>query len=798
PKNFINSLKKLKNVESEIKEKEEILKYAEVPELPDLNELMEPTECLEIGKKINSYYSMLQQCLKMASQEVTARKNILKELKNSCIFYTAQYGDVKKVANAYFMYGKKLKIMEKKLSEKKSSLPSPVINNSPSFSEGMKSASPILALSPTDNFSTSKTFTRVSLSPSYKKDQVSLHGTSFSGKIPKTDFSKNFEEIEEGSKKSEQAPKQKFNKLAELFSEPKSCSNKLKEYNSSELLKNNTCKEKPTSSPQADLEARSICQQNNNISELNSTNVTNQQKETLKNKLQHSFHKELDTPNQRLENISDEVKKCNPIKSTGNITVGEGYVNEIDFLLEESYDSKKVKSNKSIKRKIELLLNSKGKKICTDASSEHISDSKSPVNVQTSVKNSSLKELSENITDHEKNLICNLEEINQKENITSHIVISENALDPKQEEELLLHSTQMEGNIMNGGNNNFPIDKNVSNLNSNIQNVIRKEINVDNCITDFSLKSEDSMQPKDTESMIKFNDSFLSSSLLSSVSSLSTEFLKNIFKKTNSNLSSDIENNNTVKKPLLEECKINPTSQSDTGSSFNNLKQSANLLENSDSKDDIKTTPLEGIKEVCSSEETSTYVDTVIKSLSQTEVHENLIKTVVDIQEDGKTGDTKIISCDKLLTDSNDPEPVKGCNLKIQFSGDKSEDDNENSASKGDSLLQSNDQPIISATNEKPNLLFTLRNILHSIAEKKLSNIDPQNCVQGTPMSFEDCLKIYHALNNNDSKVSNDTNSLNTQLTLTSTKTSAANRASSDFSNQDNLEVMDMECDSDE
>ncbi|PRD29052.1 UNVERIFIED_CONTAM: Regulation of nuclear pre-mRNA domain-containing protein 2 [Trichonephila clavipes] len=103
-KNFINSLKKLKSVESEMKEKEENLKCVQVPEIPEWNELKGSAQCVEVAEKINSYYSFLQQYFKIVDHEVTARKTILKELKNSCVFYTAQYGDVRKVANVSNKY----------------------------------------------------------------------------------------------------------------------------------------------------------------------------------------------------------------------------------------------------------------------------------------------------------------------------------------------------------------------------------------------------------------------------------------------------------------------------------------------------------------------------------------------------------------------------------------------------------------------------------------------------------------------------------------------------------------------
>ncbi|GFQ73630.1 regulation of nuclear pre-mRNA domain-containing protein 2 [Trichonephila clavata] len=812
-KNFINSLKKLKSVESEMKDKEENLKCVQVPEIPEWDKLSESKQCLEVAEQINSYYSFLQQYLKIVDHEVTVRKNILKESKNSCIFYTAQYGDVRKVANAYFMYGKKLKIMEKKLAEKARNLPSPVINGSPCFSDGI-CASPTNVISPAD--SCSRTSTKLPLSPSYEKD---LHGCTFSGKLANNDFSENFEELTE---RPEQAPKKKFNKLTELFSESKLDSEKVKRYNPNELLKSNTNQEKLTSEPLKDLQARSVCQPNNNVSELKSKNLADQQTEAPINKIQQSPHKKMDTSNQQTKDNSNQLQKGSPIKCTENITAAEGYVNEIDFLLEESYDSRKGKPNTSIKRKIELLLNSKGKKICTDTSSEQISHDKSLVNNQTPIKKSSpkSKKSSEHIKDHENNIIHNFKEINQKENVTGQNKISQKAVHPKQEEKLSRRRdslnlnvkeniteeqkpketcnllTLTSDNMIDCENSNFSIDKSVPNSTSNDKNILgkeNKEINLGNCTTDLILKSESLEESKDDESLIECNNSFLNSTLLSAGSSLSIEFLKDIFQKTNCNPPSDVLSDNSVKEPLLEEGKINSTDVKDCDSTFYNLKQSLKLLENMDSNDHIKNTSHTETKKVYSSEENPS-VDTIIP---QIEAQENLIKNEIDVQEDNKTDAAKIISCDRMSKSPNNSESVEGCKLEIPFLEKKCEESNENGISSESSPSHLTDQSVTLAANETPNLLFTLQNVLHCIAEKKFSNIEAQNSVQGTTMSFEDCFKIYHALNY-DSKVSNNSNSSNSHLNLTSTKTSAATRASSDFSNKDDLEVMDMECDSDE
>ncbi|XP_055927020.1 regulation of nuclear pre-mRNA domain-containing protein 2-like isoform X2 [Argiope bruennichi] len=320
--NLFDSLAKLKAVEAETRRKQQMLCLSK-PILPDVDKIPERGNCADMMKKFDSYQSLIEDFLKAATNEIKARRNAVKELDNSRVFYDAQYKDVKKVANAYQIYGKRLKNVERALSEKMSVLPSQNENSSEGFSESNSCASSAVGTA------------------SFDPDNASVSGTS--------------SKVSPGSikKRLEQSPKPKFSKLAELFAETKSDSEKQM---SLESALTGTSDLKSLRSPNI---------QNENIADLQIT--ADQQNKVPRNIDLSSAEKSsnqgtsiLDCLNEKEETESD---------------------NEIEFLLEESYDTKKAKSNIVVKRKMELPLQSKGRHICTDVSEERHSDSKQPSNI---------------------------------------------------------------------------------------------------------------------------------------------------------------------------------------------------------------------------------------------------------------------------------------------------------------------------------------------------------------------------------------------------------------------------------
>ncbi|XP_055929465.1 regulation of nuclear pre-mRNA domain-containing protein 2-like isoform X1 [Argiope bruennichi] len=379
--NLFDSLKKLKAAEVQAKEREEILNLADEPILPEFKNLSEQDKYLVMLKKIDSYQSRLEERLKAADNELKARKNVVKDLEDSCVFYNAQYKDVKKVANAYMAYGRRLKNVESKLSEKMLLFSSQGENSSTCFSERNSCASPVIGTSSFHHDNTSMSGTSSKPSPGsvnekgqdglLSSDNLKSHSFSWS-KISRnslSDSAKRCEnELEETlENRLGQSPKPKFSKLAEIFAETKSDSEKQM---SPELALTRTSDLKFLSCPNI---------QNENIADLQIT--ADQQNEVPKNTGLSS----AETSSNQDTNILDCLNEK-------EITEND---NEIEFLLEESYDTKKAKSNMDVKRRIELPLQSKGRNICTNASEKKHSDSNQPLNIREEEENKSSEDMTE-------------------------------------------------------------------------------------------------------------------------------------------------------------------------------------------------------------------------------------------------------------------------------------------------------------------------------------------------------------------------------------------------------------------
>ncbi|KAF8784924.1 hypothetical protein HNY73_010531 [Argiope bruennichi] len=258
--------------------------------------------------------------------------------------------------------------MEKKSSENMLVHPSQNEKISICFPESSSCASPTLGTfsSDSDNTSVSGTSSKRLPGPINVKGQdASLSSGNlknlymfWSGAILKNSLSDNpkscekeFEETVQ--KRPEQSPKPEFSKLEEVFAETKSESEK-------------------QMSPESDLTGTSDLKclsspnmQNESIANLQIT--ADQQNEVPKNVDLSSAEKSSYQGTCILDHLNEKEKT-------------ENY-NEMEFLLEESCDTKKAKSNIGVKRKMELPFQSKGKNICTDASEEKYSNSKQHSNI---------------------------------------------------------------------------------------------------------------------------------------------------------------------------------------------------------------------------------------------------------------------------------------------------------------------------------------------------------------------------------------------------------------------------------
>ncbi|KAF8770686.1 Regulation of nuclear pre-mRNA like protein [Argiope bruennichi] len=337
--NLFDSLRKLTAAEAEAKEKIEVfLKFADELKSVDLNNFTDLNECQKILKVIDTFQSLVEDCLKAADNESEVRKNVVKELEHSSVFYNAQYGDVKKASNAYMTYGKKLKNMERMLFEKKLTLLSQSESSSPCFSESNTCTSPITCTFPFDhdNASVSRTSSKISLGSIKEKGQSTMlspdnvnNSISSWNEISSntlSSFPKNCEKsLEETfSKRVGQAPNQNLSKLAQIFAEIKPNSEKqIRPKSALTGISNLNVRKEDSGGLQIAVDQQIKVPKN--IELISAAKSSNQ--ETI---------------------ISDLLTKktLNKKEQTEN-------GNEIEILFEKSFDTKKAKSNTSIKRKME-------------------------------------------------------------------------------------------------------------------------------------------------------------------------------------------------------------------------------------------------------------------------------------------------------------------------------------------------------------------------------------------------------------------------------------------------------------
>ncbi|XP_054716252.1 uncharacterized protein LOC129225771 [Uloborus diversus] len=131
------------------------MKCPENLNVEDLIVRMDKKDTYKQYKKADAYCKYVDDLIASFILLNDAREDALKYLKYTTVFYTTQNEEVKKVVHAYRIYGKKLKIMEKALSEKMSGLrelfpspipESPISDNSIEFS--LPSDSPTLDSNP--------------------------------------------------------------------------------------------------------------------------------------------------------------------------------------------------------------------------------------------------------------------------------------------------------------------------------------------------------------------------------------------------------------------------------------------------------------------------------------------------------------------------------------------------------------------------------------------------------------------------------------------------------------------------
>ncbi|KAG8179748.1 hypothetical protein JTE90_025080 [Oedothorax gibbosus] len=369
---LIDRVKKLKLLESKRQEKEDILNYADVPELPNLENIAVRKDCKEAIRKCDAYLKLGENYTKLMDKEISMRKRMLKELNGNCIFYTAQQKDVREVANAFRVYGKRVKLLETKLEEKITSFSSS--SYSPSFSES--SVSPKSGLS-SEADDASKNY----LSPYNKSDQSFLSGNSndsfsFSGKVSSKLATEIFGDIKQPEKNTDES------KISESVCSKEAPSIEKEKTQSVPLVEEHAVKDLSADTgtlleeeyanflqclqDEKDPESKPSPQEKGNFSDKTST-------KSVGNEIYSPSEGLLSESNSSLPVVLENAPDLTDIFDSNHKNSKTKENEDIDLLLEESFD-KKSQTKLNFKRKIELLLKSNAKKHCIEQQAQEISD----------------------------------------------------------------------------------------------------------------------------------------------------------------------------------------------------------------------------------------------------------------------------------------------------------------------------------------------------------------------------------------------------------------------------------------
>ncbi|GIX67530.1 hypothetical protein CEXT_234623 [Caerostris extrusa] len=318
----------------------------------------------DVIQNFDSYAQVLEDNIKATMEEIGARKQLLKELNSSRIYYTSEQKDAKVVQTAYSMYGKKLNAVNQKLAEQMALFSSSNANNSLCSTENSTITTPYQDTSVSRRSSTVTSL--IPLEP----------GASFLDKFLKEPTSDSSKSVKEKYAESglENPHKQKFSKLAELYTEGKPGYDQMSTCPLREISKPSSYK-KSILSPLYDMDTKSKndFDQKIKIAKYHKT----EEKVNFMHKDLNVLNKPVESSNLETKSILDE--KRNVTKKIENISAIED-INEIDILLEESFDNKTSKlniSHGSFKKKIENLL--KAKKHNLRSFQKKLNDAKTPL-----------------------------------------------------------------------------------------------------------------------------------------------------------------------------------------------------------------------------------------------------------------------------------------------------------------------------------------------------------------------------------------------------------------------------------
>lgn len=121
----VNYIRKCVNLQTETDKSLKTVIKTTLPDKSALKGLKDRSKVLELQKEIDDIAKRYERYMQNLQREIKHRAGLIQVLKEADEFYKTQRGEVKVVANAYKMFGTRIKKMQEKLEELRPMLPSP-------------------------------------------------------------------------------------------------------------------------------------------------------------------------------------------------------------------------------------------------------------------------------------------------------------------------------------------------------------------------------------------------------------------------------------------------------------------------------------------------------------------------------------------------------------------------------------------------------------------------------------------------------------------------------------------------
>ncbi|XP_015793235.1 ENHANCER OF AG-4 protein 2 isoform X2 [Tetranychus urticae] len=125
---LIDKIKRSKKIEAVTKQKIEAVNSSRIDALSKevLNNLKDKSHGEQYSKDFDDATKLMETLVTTLEKEIAIRNDLIEYLEKSEVFYETQKGEAKIVANAYKNFAQRVKSVAKKLTESKTSLPSPI------------------------------------------------------------------------------------------------------------------------------------------------------------------------------------------------------------------------------------------------------------------------------------------------------------------------------------------------------------------------------------------------------------------------------------------------------------------------------------------------------------------------------------------------------------------------------------------------------------------------------------------------------------------------------------------------